>query len=151
MNGMNPWRWFMKSGKLMLGLLLTLLPMLASAQLRSSDKIVTKVPFQFVVANKPVPAGEWIVQAASGDAKVVMIRNGDAKVNLLSTISESETGTAAAAPALVFHKYGDRYFLCGMKIEGSRIVYRLPESKAEIELRAQNAPMSEEILLAYLQ
>jgi hypothetical protein len=141
----------MKSAKLMLALMITVVPMLASAQLRSSDKVVTKVPFQFVLANKTVPAGEWVVQTASSDAKVVMIRNGDAKMNLLSTISESETGKAAAAPALVFHKYGDRYFLCGMKLEGSRILYRLPESKAEIELRAQNAPMSEEILLAYLQ
>ena len=56
-----------------------------------------------------------------------------------------------AAPALVFHKYGDRYFLSGMKIEGTRVMYRLPESKAEMELRAQNAPMSEQTLLAYLQ
>ena len=143
----------MKSAKLMLALMITVVPMLASAQLRSSDKVVTKVPFQFVFANKTVPAGDWVVQTASGDAKVVMIRNGDAKVNLFATISESETGMAAAAtaPALVFHKYGDRYFLCGMKIGGSRILYRLPESKAEIELPAQNVPMSEEILLAYLQ
>jgi hypothetical protein len=39
----------------------------------------------------------------------------------------------------------------GIEIEGSRTMYRLPESKAESELRAQNAPMSEQILLAYLQ
>ena len=38
-----------------------------------------------------------------------------------------------------------------MKIEGTRTMYRLPESKAEMELRTQNAPMSEQILLAYLQ
>ena len=141
----------MKSAKLMLALMITVVPMLASAQLRSSDKVVTKVPFQFVLANKTVPAGAWVVQAASGDAKIVMIRNGDAKLSLFSTLSETETGKAATAPELVFHKYGDRYFLAGIKVRGSRTMYHLPESKAEIELRAQNAPMSEEILLAYLQ
>ena len=141
----------MKSAKLMVALMMTVVPMLATAQLRNSDKIVAKVPFQFIVANKSVPAGQWSVQAATADNKTVMIRNGDAKLNLLSNISESEAGMAANAPALVFHKYGDRCFLSGMKIEGTRIMYRLPESKAEMELRAQNAPMSEQILLADLQ
>jgi hypothetical protein len=141
----------MKSAKLMLALMITVVPMLASAQLKNSDKIVAKVPFQFVVANKPAPAGQWTVRVATADDRTVMIRNGDAKVNLLASISETETSKAATAPALVFHKYGDRYFLWGMKVADTRIVYRLPENKAEIELRAQNAPMSEEILLAYLQ
>jgi hypothetical protein len=141
----------MKSAKLMFALMLTMVPMLASAQLRSSDKVVAKVPFQFVVANKPVPAGQWTVQAATDGARVVAIRNGDAKLSLFSTLSSTETSKAAAAPALVFHKYGDRYFLAGIRITGSRTLYRLPENKAETELRAQNMPMSEEILLAYLQ
>ena len=39
----------MKSAKMMFAFALTMLPMLASAQLSSSDKIVTKVPFEFVV------------------------------------------------------------------------------------------------------
>lgn len=141
----------MKSAKLMVALMITVVPMLASAQLRNSDKIVAKVPFQFIVANKPVPAGQWSIQPATADDRTVMIRNGDAKLNLYSNISETEASQAATAPALVFHKYGDRYFLSGMKIEGTRVMYRLPESKAEMELRAQNAPMSEQTLLAYLQ
>jgi hypothetical protein len=141
----------MKSAKLMFALMLTVVPMLASAQLKSSDKIVTNVPFQFIVANQPVPAGQWIVTAATADARTVIIRNRDAKVSLYANLSEAETTMTATAPVLVFHKYGDRCFLRGMKVEGSNILYRLPESKAEIELRAQNVPMSEEILLAYLQ
>ena len=141
----------MKSAKLMVALMITVVPMLASAQLKNSDKIVVRVPFQFIVANKPVPAGQWSVQVATADDRTVMIRNGDAKLNRFANIYESEASQAATAPSLVFHKYGDRYFLSGMKIEGTRTMYRLPESKAEMELRAQNAPMSEQILLAYLQ
>jgi hypothetical protein len=141
----------MKSAKLMVALMITVVPMLASAQLKNSDKIVSNVPFQFIVANKPVPAGQWTVQVATADDRTVMIRNGDTKQNVFANISETEASQAATAPALVFHKYGDRYFLWGMKIEGTRTMYRLPESKAEMELRAQNAPMTEQILLAYLQ
>jgi len=141
----------MKYAKLMMALAVTMLPMFATAQFKSSDKIVAQVPFEFVVANKPVPAGEWTVQAATADARLVTIRNGDAKMSLLANISPIETRKTAGAPALVFHKYGDRYFLYGMKIEGTDILYRMPVNKAEAELRAQNVPATEEILLASLQ
>ena len=77
----------MKSAKLMVALMITVVPMLASAQLKNSDKIVSNVPFQFVVGNKPVPAGQWSVQVATADDRTVMIRNGDAKLNVLVNIS----------------------------------------------------------------
>ncbi len=54
----------------------------------------------------------------------------------------------AASNVLVFHKYGHRYFLTEVKVEGSRTTYRLPESKAEAELQAQNVNAPDEILLA---
>jgi hypothetical protein len=41
-----------------------------------------------------------------------------------------------------------RYFLAEVKVEDSRIIYRLPESKAEAELQAQNVKAPDEILLA---
>jgi hypothetical protein len=49
---------------------------------------------------------------------------------------------------LVFHKYGSNYFLSEVKIEGTRNGYQLPETKAEREIRAQNGPATNEILLA---
>jgi hypothetical protein len=141
----------MKYAKLMLAMTMTMVPMLATAQLKSSDKIVTQVPFEFVVANKVVPAGECIVQAATMDMKTVLIRDGDTKVSLFSTISPIEAEKAAGNYALVFHKYGDRTFLWGLKVEGTRTMYRLPETKAEAELRAQNTPFTETTLLASLK
>jgi hypothetical protein len=141
----------MKYAKLMFVLTVTMLPMFAAAQLRSSDRIVTKVPFEFVVGKKTIPAGECVVQATTADLKTVIIRNGEAKIGLFSTISIVEAAKPAGNYALVFHQYGDRYFLVGMKLEGTRVMYRLPESKAEMELRAQNVPAADKILLAYLQ
>ncbi|HET6180300.1 MAG TPA: hypothetical protein VFE61_25485 [Candidatus Sulfotelmatobacter sp.] len=138
----------MKTVTRMLALTLTILPLLAVAQLNSSDRIVTQVPFEFMVGNKAVPAGECVVTPATMDLKTLVIRNGEASVSLFTTAQADETKTAAANYALVFHKYGNRTFLWGMKIAGSRILYRLPESKAEAELRAQNVPATEQTLLA---
>src|SRR5262249_41883435 len=135
----------------MLAMTMTMVPMLATAQLQSSDRLVTQVPFEFVVANKVVPAGKCIVQAATGDLKTIVIRDLDGKVNMFSTINAVDEKQAAGNYALVFHKYGDQTFLWGLKVEGTRTMYRLPETKAEAELRAQSKPFTETTLLASLQ
>jgi len=128
-----------------------MLPLLASAQLSSSQKIVAQVPFGFVVGSKVVPSGEWIVQRASMDTKILLIRNTEGAVGMFSNISLVEAKKAPGDCTLVFHKYGNQYFLSGVSIAGTPIGYRLPESKAEAETRAQNVPATEEILLASLK
>ena len=40
----------------------------------------------------------------------------------------------------MFHQYGDRYYLFGMRLDDSGTIFKLPESKAERELQAQNLP-----------
>jgi hypothetical protein len=52
---------------------------------------------------------------------------------------------------LVFERYGDRYFLSSIRVQGSDRIYRLPTSKAEAELRAQNVAATEQTLLASLK
>jgi hypothetical protein len=141
----------MKYATRMLVLTLTMLPLLATAQLTSSQRLVSQVPFEFVVGSKVVPSGEWIVQPAIMGAKVLVIRNTAAAVGMFSTASLVETSKTARDYALVFHKCGNSYFLSGVKIAGSRTGYRLPESKAEAEMRAQNVTVTEEILLASLK
>ena len=141
----------MKHAKWMLTMTLVLLSGLASAQLTSEQKIVAQVPFEFTVANKIVPAGKCIVQPATMNARTLMIRNAGATVNLFASATLSETKKAAGQYALVFNHYRNQYFLSGIKLEGSKTIYMLPESKAEAELRAQNMPHAEEVLLASLK
>lgn len=136
-------RWF--------ALALTMLPILATAQLASTQKVVAQVPFEFVVGNKVVPAGDLILQSACINATVLSIRSRDSKVNMYSAARLDQSKTPAADYALVFHKYGNNLFLWGLKLKGSRTIYRLPRSQAEAELLAQNVPATEEIRLASLQ
>jgi len=138
----------MKHAKLVTVVMLVALSVMAAAQRIGSTTIVTQVPFEFVVANKIVPAGEYVVQAATMDGTNLMIRNAVAKVGLFSPSSTTEGKLAASHYALVFTRYGDQYFLSGIKLQGSNISYRLPQSKAEVELRARNMSATEETLLA---
>jgi len=141
----------MKHAKWLVVVTLVVLSGMAAAQLIGSSKIVAQVPFEFMVANKTVPAGEYVVQAFTMDGNTLVIRNAEAKVGLVSTSSQTEGKQDASHYALVFKHYGDRYFLSGIKLEGSKITYCLPESKVEAELRAQNASATEETLLASLK
>jgi hypothetical protein len=141
----------MKQVKWVVAVAFMVLSGMAVAQKIGSLRIVTDVPFEFMVANKVVPAGQYVVQAATMDGHSLFIRNAGAKVGLVSPTNTSEAKLRSSHYALVFMRYGDRYFLSGIKLEGSNISYRLPESKAERELRAKNAPSTEETLVASSQ
>jgi hypothetical protein len=142
----------MKQAKWIFAVTLMVLSGIAAAQVMSSSaRIAAQVPFEFVVANKIVPAGDWVVQTGTMDGKTLTIRNTDAKLNLFAAASPTENKQNAAECALVFERYGDQYFLSGIKLQGSKIAYNLPESRAEAELRAQNMAATEVILLASLK
>ena len=141
----------MKHANWLVVVTLVLLSGMAAAQLNSSTRVVAQVPFEFMVANKIVPAGECEVQAITMDGKTLVIRNAEANVGLFSSSSQAEGKQNASNYALVFKHYGDRYFLSGIRLQGSKITYRLPESKVEVELRAQNVSATEETLRASLK
>ena len=130
---------------------LVVLSGMAAAQLIGSTRVVAQVPFEFMVANKIVPAGECEVQAITMDGQTLVIRNAEAKMGLFSPSSQSEGKQDASNYALVFKHYGNRYFLSGIKLQGSKVSYRLPESKVEAELRAHNVAATEETLRASLK
>jgi len=138
----------MKYAKRMLALMLIALPILAVAQMASNTKIVGDVPFPFIVGNKHVPAGEWTVERGAKDARTLVIRNFDAKLGFFVPSTPDTAKKASDRYALVFHKYGDKAFLAGIKLAGDRMIYTIPAGREESELRAQNVTATEEILLA---
>jgi hypothetical protein len=132
----------MKHAKWMIAAILVALPALASAQLGPSDHMVVNVPFDFTVGNTHVPAGQCIVEPALAGTSVLRIDNTSANVSASFLIVSEETNREQEGYSLIFRKYGERYFLRGIRVEGQTIE-RLPESKLEAELRAQNVPANE--------
>jgi hypothetical protein len=144
----------MKHARAIFAAMLMILPSLAAAQLSSDTRIVAQVPFEFVAGNKVVPAGQCTVQSAAQSGTTLMtlmIRNVGASISLFSPASRIDAKEAAHSYTLVFNKTGNQYFLRGIRIEGTRSMYRLPENKAEAELRAQSVPTTEEVVLASLK
>jgi len=127
--------------------MLLIVPAVAAAQLAEHDQLVVQVPFSFVVANTVIPQGEILVQRADTVGRVLAIRNVEAKISLFATAS-TKAGPAEEGKFLIFNKYGDRYFLAAMKVEGSPALYRFSPSKLEMEMLAQNRPKADEVLVA---
>jgi hypothetical protein len=134
----------MKKAKWMLLGALIALANLAVAQVRPI--VVAQVPFEFAVSNRVIPAGEYqIISVGRGQA--LLIRNIHAKASMPSMyfLRDSNRGDKTA---LVFHRYGERYFLSAIRVEGNNWTYQLPESKAEVELRTQYPTASKTTVLA---
>jgi hypothetical protein len=83
--------------KQLLVAVIMMMPVVASAQLGHTASIATKVPFDFVVANRVVPAGKCVLQAANA-ADTILIRNDDSMVRLFSSTSVAETSSARERP-----------------------------------------------------
>lgn len=140
----------MKYAARMLTIAVMMMPLLASAQLGKDSKLVAQVPFSFMAENRTLPAGEYSLQSATVTGTALSIRNWDAKASLISIVTSAEPQKGAGVNALVFHKYGDRYFLAGMELADTGAIYTLPRGEAETEMRAQNVPSTNEVVLVAL-
>ncbi|MBZ5655902.1 MAG: hypothetical protein LAO56_11590 [Acidobacteriia bacterium] len=133
-----------KQAATLLVLTLLVVPGFVSAQ--SRRVIQAQVPFEFIVNGHILPAGECSVEARGDGITYLLVSSGGHDAFVLPNATESSTVSAAAA--LVFHRYGDRYFLSGIRRQGDRRGFGFPMGKAEKELRAQNAAESDVTLLA---
>jgi hypothetical protein len=87
------------------------------------------IPFDFWVGNKFVPSGNYLIQASGG--KTVLREEGGAAVAAwLLGIPESRL-TAPDYGELVFHRYGDQYFLAVVWTPNSHLGYSIPMTSRE--------------------
>jgi hypothetical protein len=138
----------MKFAKCISALMLLFVPLIAAAQLAQTEHVAAQVPFKFMVGNVSLPAGPVTLQLADEKGWVLAISNPDVKLSIYSLASPTVAPKVAKTSALVFRKYGERYFLASMRIGDSRTGYEFRPGKLENEMRAQNVTPAEEILLA---
>ena len=104
----------------------------ALAQAPSSVKV--NVPFAFVVNNHHMPAGRYVVTpAADGILRIYDTKIAD---NHMFAAAHSTYSRTPEDAKLVFHRYGDSYFLAEVW-NGSDIGKELLQSKAEKEIIAE--------------
>lgn len=129
-------------------LILMLVGLTGLVHAQMDTKIKAQVPFNFVANGKTMPAGECTIQIKVNGLTTLSISSGKQHAFAFPIAKESSNGSKKTA--LVFHRYGDRYFLARIKDAG-RTGYDLPASKLESELRAGNVPEEVLTLLASVE
>ena len=111
----------------------------ANAQSRRSN---ADVPFEFVASNKTLPAGQYTIADSTLAGNVVRIsaRKKDASVFAM-TVGLSRKA-ANDEGKLVFHRYGNRYFLAEIWTGGDREGQKLPKSREEKSIENELAIIS---------
>jgi len=102
----------------------------------SPGDVVVNVPFAFSVAGERLPAGHYIV-AAQND--FIKISNSTMRGIYIPT--HAAVRTKAAGSKVVFHRYGDQFFLSAVWITGSTTGKELFPSRNERELKARQSEM----------
>lgn len=97
-----------------------------------TGKIISQVPFDFTVANKDFRAGECHARKANSEGNVLVIETADAKTQLVTLTNGTgpeKTGNMEAR--LVFHRYGNKYFLSQVWMGGEMAGRQLEQSRQE--------------------
>jgi len=113
--------------------LFTLCAAVTSANAQLSNPIRAKIPFDFSIGDKKLPTGEYIfsrVSAFSGNG-LMSVSSVDASAHLFQSTYAAQVLTPKNKSTLVFHKYGDQYFLEQVWSGGEQEGTQLPESRGE--------------------
>ena len=137
---------------MMLLVVLALASAVVSANAQSSKKIVADVPFEFSVGYKTMPAGQYSVQIVLSAGNGLLIQNADATESVVRLTEATDSIKDKTHARLIFHRYGERYFLAevwnGAETSGHRVFKSLEESAIEREL-ASTASTSDESQATY--
>ena len=111
----------------------------ASANAQLSNPIRAKVPFDFNVGDQRLPAGEYTFSRLSGfsDSKMMLVSSVDSSTHMVQSTFGAQVVTPKNESTLVFHKYGDQYFLEQIWTGGEQVGTQVPESRSERTTRRQ--------------
>lgn len=112
--------------------IILLIAILTTAALcAQSDSMSVTVTFPFVVGNTPMPAGQYFFAGIYQSA--VAIQHAKGKVGII-LMTQRTSRQPSELPKLVFHRYGNRYFLTSVLLPNSDYGRAFATSKEEIEL-----------------
>ena len=127
-----------------LTLALTIYPTQAHAQI--SEDLEAKIPFQFHVGNSELPAGEYRIRMVDdSDLTVMQINSLDGSASAVFQVEETEKNSEPAKTELIFHKYGNRYFLAKLFDESNPDGSKLVESSYEKKISQATSQYQEHV------
>lgn len=107
--------------------------------LKAGDQVAETavIPFEFQAGDVRFPAGKYHAELMNS-AGMIVLRNQEKGISKVFSAGVTMGGRESAA-RLVFHRYGDRYFLSEVWFPQETVGHKALESKVEKEVRIASA------------
>jgi len=109
----------------------TMLVALGAPLSAQSLNLKANVPFEFMVSGQSMPAGDYTVAPVTTLGSTI-IRISNAESGVLAVVNRGDSERTGKS-ALIFHRYGDQYFLSRIVNGGGATAMELPVSRNEKE------------------
>jgi len=111
------------------------LAVMASARVASAQNhLVVTIPFDFAAGNASLPAGDYAVRTSESSRTLLLISTTDPEASVIIPANAAQAADVQTQSKLVFNRYGDRYFLSQVWMEGSALGKQLMKSAREKEV-----------------
>jgi hypothetical protein len=131
-------------------IMLALALVAATQVIRAQEPLLVNIPFAFTAGNMALPAGEYRVENLNQNSGVLLIQRTDASVAKTALSIAAEVNAPQAQSKLVFHRYGNSYFLSEVWVAGHARGREIPKSAKEKEqaLAAHNQKADQVTIVA---
>lgn len=109
---------------------------------KAANHVLAVIPFEFSVDYKTMPAGEYVLQTVATAGNGLLIQSVDGNSSTLRPSEAIERLHDRANARLVFHRYGQRYFLAEVWSGGDTAGRQLTKSRDEIDLEREESNSS---------
>jgi hypothetical protein len=107
--------------------------------LAQDPSVEASVPFAFTVGTKLLPSGIYTISFQDRTPEVLLIQN---RAQGIATFIPAHADVRQSKHGeLVFHKYGDRYFLSEILCSSCNVNMEIPTSKVETRAQLQQAKL----------
>jgi len=99
-----------------------------------TGELTVKVPFDFSVGERELPAGDYVIKRYSDSPNLLIIQRADRSVTVAVYTSPLRTSEGQAETRLTFNEYGGRRFLARVRSRFGVFSHELAKTQAERKL-----------------
>ena len=123
----------MKSARALITICLLFTAATLIAQTESKRLMNVNVPFSFAVEDHSLPAGEYTITTVTPEHSIRIVSSDGKHSEVINTLP-NYAGSPSENSRLVFHKYGDEYYLVQVWTVGQNVGRNLLSSQKAMEI-----------------
>ncbi len=138
----------MKSARTLITICLLLTAATIFAQTTPSQRLMkVNIPFSFGVEGHSLPAGEYLVLTVTPERSIRIVSNDGKRSALINTLP-NYANQPSTNSRLVFHKYGNEYFLAQVWTAGQNVARNPLSSKRAMEIASSGGKPEARTIIA---